>query len=83
MVVNEPTFPPAPFGSPGAGTGGAMGGFMEDMEYANRLAKIADAYEAGEISRDEWRRQMAKLRDRKLEHWRQEKEAQGQGREAP
>ena len=56
---------------------------MDDMKYANDLAKIADAYEAGEISRDEFRSAMAVLRDRKLEHWRQEQKAQGQGREAP
>jgi hypothetical protein len=39
---------------------------MTDHEYANELAKIADAYEAGVISREEFRRQMAGLRDRRI-----------------
>ena len=54
---------------------------MDDAKYAHDLAKIADAYEAGEISRDEFRRQMAELRDRRIGN--PERKTQGQGREAP
>jgi hypothetical protein len=54
---------------------------MDDMKYASDLAKIADTYADGEISRDEFRRQMAELRDRRIGS--REQESRGQGRETP
>lgn len=48
---------------------------MEDMEYVNNLAKTADAYEAGQITRDEFRRQMAELRDRRIGSRKQKSQA--------
>ncbi len=54
---------------------------MDDSKYAHDLAKIADAYEAGEISGDEFRQQMAELRDHRIGS--REQESQGQGNQAP
>ena len=34
---------------------------MTDQEYVRELSRLADAYEAGQISRDEWKKQVAEL----------------------
>ena len=39
---------------------------MNDMEYVRDLAKIADAYSSGEITSEEFHKQMAELRDRRI-----------------
>ena len=40
---------------------------MTDQEYVRELSRLADAYEAGQISRDEWKEQVAELRERRAE----------------
>jgi hypothetical protein len=52
---------------------------MDDVKYANELSKIADAYEAGEISRDEFRQQITELRDRRIGNPEQKAQDQGKG----
>lgn len=39
---------------------------MDDSKRANEVLRLAEAFEAGEITQDEFRRQMAKLRDKRL-----------------
>ena len=45
---------------------------MTDSEYVRELAKLAVALEANEISQHEWREQVAELRDRRIESWREQ-----------
>lgn len=40
---------------------------MDPDSYAKDLCTLADSYSAGELTPGEWRRQMAALRDKKLE----------------
>ena len=49
---------------------------MDDMEYVRDLAKIAYAYSSGEITSEEFHKQMAELRDRRIGSWEQESKPQ-------